>query len=205
MSKSGYIFHCIMPLTLRVSDELVLRLMRPDEAPVVFREVDRNRLFLRQWLPWIDASRSPFDSRPHLEHSWNAYHQGDGFSMGIMLDEEYIGMIGFHAFDKVNRITSVGYWLAERYCGRGIMTQSVARAIDYAMDDRNINRLYIRCATGNRPSRAIPERLGFVHEGVQRESEWLYDHFVDLEVYSILAREWKSHRRRTELDANRGA
>ena len=39
-------------------------------------------------------------------------------------------------------------------------------------------------------SRAIPKRLGFTQEGVQKDAEWLYDHFVDLVMYSMLASQW---------------
>jgi ribosomal-protein-serine acetyltransferase len=39
--------------------------------------------------------------------------------------------------------------------------------------------------------RAIPERLGFELEGVQRQAEWLYDHFVGHALYGMLADDWK--------------
>jgi ribosomal-protein-serine acetyltransferase len=54
------------------------------------------------------------------------------------------------------------------------------------------NRVVIACASKNQRSRAIPERLGFTHEGVAREAEWLYDRFVDSEIYALLNREWNS-------------
>lgn len=100
-------------------------------------------------------------------------------------------MIGFHGFDGANRVTSLGYWLALDACGQGVMRASVEACVSYAFRDRGMNRLYVRCATENQRSRRVPEALGFVHEGTQREAEWLYDHFVDLEVYSVLAAEWK--------------
>jgi ribosomal-protein-serine acetyltransferase len=62
--------------------------------------------------------------------------------------------------------------------------------INYAFTVLKLNRLVIYCASENLRSRAIPERLGFVHEGAAREAEWLYDHFVDLEIYSLLHRDW---------------
>lgn len=47
-----------------------------------------------------------------------------------------------------------------------------------------------RCAAGNAPSNAIPRRLGFTLEGVEREGELMADgQYVDLNVYSILKRE----------------
>ena len=36
-----------------------------------------------------------------------------------------------------------------------------------------------------------PERLGFTYEGTLRDKEWLYDHFVDSAVYSMLDDEWR--------------
>jgi len=89
-----------------------------------------------------------------------------------------------------NRSTSIGYWLGERFQGSGVMTKSCKALIEYAFRELKLNRVEIRCAEKNLRSRAIPERLGFVNEGMIREAEWLYDHFVDHVVYGVLAREW---------------
>jgi ribosomal-protein-serine acetyltransferase len=70
------------------------------------------------------------------------------------------------------------------------MTASCGCLLDYAFRNLGMNRVEIRCATGNTRSRAIPERLGFKEEGTVRQAEWLYDHYVDHVVYSMLRDEW---------------
>ena len=53
-----------------------------------------------------------------------------------------------------------------------------------------MNRVTIQCATENTRSRAIPERLGFTFEGIVRETEWLYDRYVDHALYGLLRSEY---------------
>ena len=69
--------------------------------------------------------------------------------------------------------------------------------VDHAFEEFGLNRVSIACATENKRSCAIPERLSFQREGIQRQAEWLYDHFVDHVVYATLASEWQ--KRRSEL------
>jgi ribosomal-protein-serine acetyltransferase len=70
------------------------------------------------------------------------------------------------------------------------MTNACRAVVTAAFENYPLHRIEIRCATGNHKSCAIPKRLGFTYEGRLRQAEWLYDHFVDLEVFSILAPEW---------------
>lgn len=175
---------------LPISQDLFLKVLRPYEASTLFALVDLNRPHLRQWLPWVDSTRSPEDTRRFLEASWAGFEQGCGYNYGIRAQGKLVGVIGFHGFDRVNRVTSLGYWLSASSCGRGIMRQSVSACTTYAFRKQEMNRLYVRIATGNARSRRIPQALGFHQEGTQRQAEWLYDHFVDLEIYSILAAEW---------------
>jgi len=83
-------------------------------------------------------------------------------------------------------------WLKENYQKRGIMTSSVRKMMHLAFEDLGINRIQIKCATGNIPSKNIPIRLGFTLEGIEREGELLSGNiFTDLEVYSMLKRDFK--------------
>ena len=54
----------------------------------------------------------------------------------------------------------------------------------------NINRIQIKAATENLKSRAIPERLGFTFEGIERDAELHTRGFVDLAIYGLLKNDW---------------
>ena len=181
-----------MDLLLSISTDLSLRVVRPSEAGALFSLVQKNRRHLRRWLPWVDQMQIPYDARRFLEASYAGYLQRGGFNFGIRYRGSLVGLIGFHGFDYANRVTSIGYWLAESHCGQGIMRQAVVACVEYAFQEREMNRLFIRSAPGNERSRRISEVLGFVYEGRQREAEWLHDQFVDLDVFSLLAREWRA-------------
>lgn len=70
------------------------------------------------------------------------------------------------------------------------MTRAVAAMLDWAFVERGLHRVEWRCAPGNAPSRRIPERLGFTHEGTLRETFRVREVRHDLEVWAILASEW---------------
>ena len=77
------------------------------------------------------------------------------------------------------------------------MTSASRALVDQAFNQAKLNRVEIRCAIGNERSRAIPSRLCFREEGLLRDAEWLYDHFVDHIVYAMLARDWAAAVERT--------
>ena len=174
-----------------LSDELSLVLVEPRHAEALFRTVDENRAHLRQWLPWLDFTRTPEDSREFIRATQQQFGANDGFQTALVVRGEIAGMIGHIGIRWPHRTTAVGYWLAEKHQGRGYMTLACRAFIGHAFGELGLNRVEIRVATENHRSRAIPERLGFQLEGVVRDAEWLYDRFVDHAVYGLLARDWQ--------------
>jgi ribosomal-protein-serine acetyltransferase len=75
--------------------------------------------------------------------------------------------------------------------GQRIHDAAVKALIDEGFQQLVLNRIQARVATGNYQSQAVCERLGLKKEGVLRQGEWLYDHYVDLTMNSVLRTEWK--------------
>src|SRR5439155_11484479 len=151
--------------------------------------VAANRAYLAQWLPWVPTSGRT-EALQFIRATLQQVADNDGFAAAIVDGEAIIGTIGFHHIDWNHRWTSIGYWLAEDRQGRGTMTEAVSVLTGYAFDVWRLNRVEIRVAVGNDRSAAIPERLGFVEEGILRQAERHGDSFKDIRVYSMLTTEW---------------
>jgi ribosomal-protein-serine acetyltransferase len=177
-------------LELSVDQSLHLRTLAPSDAEALFTLTDQNRLYLQQWLPWLNSVLVVDDTLAFIQLAQSHAQDGKSYTFGIWEFDRLVGVVGHHLIDPVNRSTQLGYWLGQPFQGRGIMTRACRRLITFSFQDLYLQRIEIRCAPLNTPSRRIPERLGFRHEGTLRSAEWLYDHFVDLQIYGMLNQEW---------------
>lgn len=178
--------------TFKVNNNVELRMLDESYAKDLFSLVEKNRSYLREWLPWLDNSKTLDDTLNFRKLSIDLFSKDEALALGIFYKSTLTGIISFNKIDWQNGVVLIGYWLSESHQGKGIMTESCKALINYAFTELQLNRVEIRCAEGNKKSRAIPERLGFKQEGIIRQGEWLYDHYVDLVVYSLLSSEWKS-------------
>jgi|SRR5579871_4557976 len=169
-----------------------LRLLEERHAPAAFGAIERNREYLRKWLPWVDTSRTLDDTRRFIRTSLKQFAKNEGFAAGIWQGADYIGTIGFHKVDWLNRKVELGYWIAEAFQGRGIMTSACNAVIEHAFQEWALNRVEIHCAVENTKSCAIPKRLGFRLEGTLREAQLVSGRALDIKVFGLLAREWKT-------------
>lgn len=174
-------------------DELTkLALLELGHADEIFRVVDAYREDLREWLPWVDGTHSADNTREFIRTWIEKREGGDGFAAGFWHAGSFAGGIGLHAIDSDNLSTSIGYWLAPPYRGRGYITKACRLVLDHAFGVLNLNRVAIQCAAENARSRAVPLRLGFRQEGILRQAAKLPKGFADMVLYGMLAEDWKS-------------
>ena len=162
------------------------------DAEPAFAAVEHNREHLRQWLPWVDYTRTSADIRDFISRVQVQFDANQGPQVGIWVNGAFSGSLGCHAIDWANRSSSIGYWIDAAQQGRGLITRCCVVMLDYLFHEMALHRVEIRCGTGNRRSCAIPERLGFTREGVVREAEWVNDRWVDLVVWGMLEQDWRN-------------
>jgi len=174
-----------------VASGLELRQFQMSDAEELYAVADRNRDYLREWLPWVDRTHSAADMRDFIAARLEQFEAHQGPTAAIRVDGRIAGALGCHPIDWLNRNCHIGYWLDADEQGKGIMSRAVAALLDYLFDEVGLHRVTIQCGTGNHRSCAIPERLGFAHEGLVREAEWVNDRWVDLAIWGMLANDWK--------------
>lgn len=180
-------------LVHKVDNEVSLRLFNKDDSKEFYDLTINSKAYLKEWLGWLDYTKSIEDTAQNIQSRCNELVENGGYpqSFAIIYNGEIAGTIGFNEINKTNKIGVVGYWLGEKFQGKGIMSKAFKAVIDYGFNDLKLNRIEVRIAVENKKSRALPERFGFKKEGEIRQAEWLYDHYVDHIIYGLLENEWK--------------
>ena len=167
----------------------LLRPFEESDAAALTATIAANREHLARWLPWAE-SHGFGDSVEYLARKRLQVAADDGFEAAILLDGRLVGAAGFHRVDWINRSTSIGYWLAADAVGRGLMSAAVSALLDHAFGPWELHRVVIEVVVDNGRSRAIPERLGFRQEAVQREAKLIRGRYEDAALYAMLAPDW---------------
>jgi ribosomal-protein-serine acetyltransferase len=174
---------------LKINDVAVLRPYTEEDAAELTAVVAVNREHLARWLPWA-ATHGHQDSLDYIARMRAQIESEDGFEGAIIVGGEIVGGAGFHAIDRLNRSTSIGYWLAAEAQGSGLTTATVRALLDHAFGAWALHRVVIEAVLDNTRSRAIPERLGFTQEGVLREAKLVRGRYEDAALYAMLASDW---------------
>lgn len=177
----------MLRMKLPIDKDIELRQLEQSDSLDIFNIIDSQREYLGEWLPFVEITREIEDTEKFVGSVINAPDDRFEFVFTIRKQDEFVGLIGFKSTDKQNRKTEIGYWLSEKYQKQGIVTKSVKKLCDFAFNEQRINRIQIKCAVGNEPSKNIPKRLNFKYERIERDGELLSgNNFTDLEIYSKL-------------------
>jgi len=179
--------------SLRLARGVELRMLEPWHAEELFALVDRNREHLREWLPWVDSTLSADDTLKFIRDSLKRHAETGETVVGVWAGKKLAGTVGLHIRGEAR--VMLGYWLGEEFEGRGLVTLACRALVDHAFRSLEAERVEILAEPRNAPSRAVPERLGFRHEGTLRHVAKLNDRFIDHDVYSLLREEWEALRK----------
>ena len=104
----------------------------------------------------------------------------------IEINGEAVGGIDFHPqADILCKNIEIGYWIAEPFWGKGIMTEVVKQIITIGFERFEVTRIYAKCFEKNIGSQKVLEKAGFKLEARFEKIIFKYDTFQDELIYGV--------------------
>ena len=175
-------------------DGAELRPLEPWHAEEFLAHLERGREFINQYVPFGEKATDLPSARDTLQRYADMRAADTASLHGLWLEGKLVGGVLFLNFDAGRGNCEVGCWLEPAGTGRGLVTRAMRVLIDFAIEQRGIHRVEWIASAGNQPSLNVARRLGMTQDGVHRSSYPHHGVRHDLEVWSILAPEWREAR-----------
>ncbi|HEX9676898.1 MAG TPA: GNAT family N-acetyltransferase [Anaerolineales bacterium] len=175
------------------TDRLRLRAFRSGDAEEVMR---------------LAGARQVADTTLHIPHPYSledaldwitsqdiAWDRGDAANFAIERQEDgqLLGAVGIH-LNREHEYAEMGYWIGVPYWNQGYCTEAGERALEFAFEKLEMNRVQARHFSRNPASGRVMQKLGMQPEGTLRQVVKKWDRFEDLVLYSILRSDWEAGR-----------
>lgn len=95
----------------------------------------------------------------------------------IDINGEVAGSVGFSKIG--GHKAEIGYWLAEKYWGKRIMTRAVKLITKFGFEKLKLRRIYAHVFSFNKASMRVLEKAGYKHEGILRKNIIKDGKFID--------------------------
>jgi RimJ/RimL family protein N-acetyltransferase len=144
-----------------------IRAWRDSDLASLVKYADNRKI----WINLTDAFPHPYTTESGRAFLAMVSRQDPTTYFALATPEEAIGGIGVSLNKDVRRLSAeMGYWLAEPYWGKGLMTETVTKFTDAMMAEFGLVRIHAEPYAHNRASCRLLEKAGFVLEGRMRSS-----------------------------------
>ncbi|SCL16195.1 Protein N-acetyltransferase, RimJ/RimL family [Micromonospora nigra] len=171
-----------------------LRPLNPWQAEEFLANLDRSRAHIAPWVAPSFVATDLDGARHVLQGYADRWARDDGGIWGIWCGGTLVGGVLLVSLNAARGVCEAGCWLEPAAEGRGLVTRAVTRLIDWVVDERGLHRVEWRTDARNARSIAVARRLGMRRDGVLRELLPGPEGRTDLEVWSVLAPEWRARR-----------
>jgi [ribosomal protein S5]-alanine N-acetyltransferase len=114
----------------------------------------------------------------------------------LVIDGQAAGGIGIHPQDDIHRKNAeLGYWLAEPFWGKGIVSSAISQMVDFAFSTYNIDRVFARPFGTNMASQKVLEKNNFILEGKFEKTLIKNGEILDELIYAIRRENWEKKKK----------
>ncbi len=149
-----------------------------------------SRVFLEPWEPrWTEDELDRSGWRQRLGRYREDLAQGTAVAFFIF-DRKTNQLLGGITLGNIRHGVAqtghIGYWMGERFAGRGYMLEAVRLVADYAFGVLHLHRIEAACIPGNERSVRVLEKAGFQREGLLRSYLRINGMWQDHHLYALI-------------------
>lgn len=173
------------------TERLVLRRLAPQDAAPLFRIFSDPEV--TRYLE-ITPLEIPAEGAAMLQYFNSLLEKGTGLRWAIesKQDGSCVGTCGFHSAQLWTFQAELSYDLAREHWGQGLVPEAARALLRHGFEKMGLNRIQAHVLPEAAPSAKVLEKLGFLREGVLRETGYWKGRFWDKVSYSLLKREWQA-------------
>lgn len=189
-----------------VTNRLVIRRYRPEDAEMVSRAIAVSLENLKKWMPWARSEPSDLESKKALLKKFEQdFIKNIDYTFGLFNKREdvLIGSSGLHTRIGA-KSREIGYWINSNFLNQGYATESSRALTKVGFEYHGVDAIEIHCDPKNIKSLKIPRKLGFELIEIKKENTrdpsastrdtmiWkmtrdnyhnMLDHFPEVEVF----------------------
>lgn len=103
-----------------------------------------------------------------------------------------IGNLSLMDISNLHRSAELGIVIGDKeYWNQGYGTEAITTLVNHAFKELNLHRVYLRVYDTNPGGIRCYEKVGFRHEGTQRDAIFKGGQYINMHMMSVLSTEWE--------------
>jgi len=132
------------------------------------------------WNNVRDALPSPYTVMDALQWIAHVNDRAPVLNFSIACNGKVVGSVGCKPKEDISRKTiEIGYFVGERYWGKGFATEAVSLLLDFIATRLDIVRIEAHVFEQNKPSMRVLQKNGFYLEAINRKAAIKNNEVID--------------------------
>ncbi|QCK15653.1 GNAT family N-acetyltransferase [Mangrovivirga cuniculi] len=147
-----------------------LILSKPQESDVSDIVLEANNKKIEAQTLNIPFPYTQKDAENWLSQINEGYNKGDHIAFKILSkkDKSFMGVIGLKIAQRFDH-AEMGYWIGEKFWGKGYITESIGAVLEYGFDQLNLHKIFAHYMEGNPASGKVMEKNGMIKEAILKD------------------------------------
>ena len=174
---------------------IILRPLKKSDVPSIFKYTKSAEIPRYTFVP---SPNTVENIETFIRKSHKFARKGTTYIFGIVPNDssEVVGTLGVHDVSAIHKKAEIGYWLAKKFRGRGIMPEAIGLALKFCFKELKLQRVQAPTLPDNVISQKLLKSCGFKYEGRHRNYYRHRQRIKDAYMYAITREDYRAMRRK---------